>query len=139
MIPEPATGTNQPVAPSTGFPGNQVRNLGEVKNLARVRLNGQDLGVLWTDPWEVEISSNMKSTGNLLEIDVANLWPNRLIGDLQYPETGIQNNKWPQWLLDGKPQPGKRTTFTTYNPYKADTPLLPSGLLGPVKLEVEVE
>jgi len=60
-------------------------DLGTVKNLARVRLNGHDLGVVWCAPWRVEITGAVKPTGNQLEIDVANLWPNRLIGDQSLP------------------------------------------------------
>ena len=56
-------------------------NLGKVRNLARVKLNGMDLGVVWTAPWEVNISEAVKKNNNHLEIEVANLWINRLIGD----------------------------------------------------------
>ena len=90
-------------------------HLGEVHNMARVRLNGHDLGVVWCAPWHVEITDALKPHGNRLEIDVANLWPNRLIGDQSQP-------------------PEKRVTWTTWNPYRTDSPLLPSGLLGPVVL-----
>jgi hypothetical protein len=89
--------------------------LGTVKNLARVRLNGQDLGVLWCAPWRVEISRAVQPRGNRLEIEVANLWPNRLIGDQGLP-------------------PEQRLTSTSRNPYKKDSPLLASGLLGPVSI-----
>jgi len=62
-------------------------DLGEVKNVARVRLNGQDLGILWTAPWIVEVPMGLlKATDNKLEIEVANLWPNRLIGDGLLPK-----------------------------------------------------
>jgi hypothetical protein len=88
-------------------------NLGEVHSMARVRLNGRDLGVVWCSPWQVEITDAAKPSGNCLEIDVANLWPNRLIGDQGLPAE-------------------KRVTWTTWNPYRADSPLLPSGLLGPL-------
>ncbi|OHB68064.1 MAG: hypothetical protein A2V70_18900 [Planctomycetes bacterium RBG_13_63_9] len=90
-------------------------NLGEVHSMARVRLNGHDLGVVWCAPWQVEITGVVKPRGNHLEIDVANLWPNRLIGDQAQP-------------------PEKRVTWTTWNPYRADSSLLPSGLLGPVSI-----
>ena len=90
-------------------------DLGTVKNIARVRLNGHDLGVVWCAPWRVEITSTVKPAGNRLEIEVANLWPNRLIGDQALP-------------------PEKRLTSTTWNPFKKDSPLLESGLLGPVSL-----
>ena len=95
-------------------------DLNRVENIARVRLNGHDLGVVWTAPWRVEISKAVKPAGNRLEIDVINLWPNRLIGDAKLP-------------------PEKRLTKT--NVGKFDNPkhqkLLPSGLLGPVNLLVE--
>jgi len=90
-------------------------NLGEVKEIARVRLNGQDLGVVWTDPWQVDISSAVKPTGNELEIEVTNNWPNRLIGDAKLPEE-------------------KRLTKTNIE-FKGDEPLQVSGLLGPVTLQ----
>jgi hypothetical protein len=109
-------------------------DLGKVKNMASVRLNGHDLGVLWTAPWKVDITGIIHKEGNKLEIEVANLWPNRLIGDQQFPDDGIEDKKWPEWLLEGKPRPSGRFTFTTYNPYKKDSPLLESGLLGPVRI-----
>ena len=100
-------------APS--LPGGQriYLDLGTVKNLARVRLNGQDLGVVWCAPWRVDITGAVKAQGQPLEIAVANLWPNRLIGDQSLP-------------------PEKRLTWTTWNPFTKDSPLLESGLLGPV-------
>lgn len=91
-------------------------DLGKVKNLATVRLGGKDLGVVWTAPWRIELTGAVQSTGNQLEIDVVNLWPNRLIGDAALP-------------------PEKRLTKTNTTVYKKDSPLLPSGLLGPVVLQ----
>ena len=93
-------------------------DLGVVKNLARVRLNGRDLGAVWCAPWRVDITEAVKPTDNRLEIDVANLWPNRLIGDQALPAA-------------------QRLTSTTWNPFKKDSPLLESGLLGPVTLVTE--
>jgi hypothetical protein len=122
-------------------------DLGVVKNVARVRLNGQDLGVLWCAPWRVDISRWVKEQGNRLEITVANLWPNRLIGDEQEPpdcewqpgEPGDRLLKeLPEWVRNAEPRPSKgRFCFTTWNPFTKDSPLLPSGLLGPVRLLVE--
>lgn len=108
-------------------------DLGEVKNMARVRLNGKDLGVLWTAPWRVDITAALQKN-NLLEIEVVNLWPNRLIGDAKLPDDGVKNGQWPAWLLEGKKRTSGRYTFTTYSPYKPDSPLLPSGLTGPVTI-----
>jgi hypothetical protein len=110
-------------------------DLGEVKNMARIKLNGQDLGVVWTDPWKVDITNAVKQKNNQLEIEVANLWPNRLIGDEQFPNDGVKNGKWPEWLLKGEKRTSGRFTFTTYNPYKKDSPLLKSGLIGPVTIQ----
>jgi hypothetical protein len=96
-------------------PGKRLYlDLGNLKNLAAVRLNGADLGVLWTAPWRVEITGPAKPAGNVLEIDVANLWSNRLVGDAALP-------------------PQKRLTLTNAV-VKPDRPLLESGLLGPVTL-----
>ncbi|MBZ4191105.1 glycosyl hydrolase [Niabella beijingensis] len=109
-------------------------DLGNVKQLARVRLNGHDLGILWTAPWRVSVGPWLRETNNQLEITVANLWINRLIGDQQFADDGVKDSKWPSWLLEGKPRTSKRYTFTTFNPYKKDDPLISSGLLGPVTL-----
>lgn len=111
-------------------------HIGEVHSLARVRLNGKDLGVLWTAPWALDlVGIDLKERGNLLEIEVANLWPNRLIGDEQRPFDGEVNGQWPNWLRAGKDRPTQRYTFTTHQPYKADHPLFKSGLLGPVVIK----
>jgi len=103
--------------------------------MARVRLNGHDLGVVWTAPWQVDITGVIREKGNQLEIEVANLWPNRLIGDQQYPDDGVKDGKWPEWLIKNGKKTSARYTFTTYNPYKKDSPLLSSGLLGPVTIK----
>ncbi|WP_018627540.1 glycosyl hydrolase [Niabella aurantiaca] len=125
-------------APETAGPHTRIYlDLGIVKQLASVTLNGQDLGVLWTAPWRVDVTKWLQKKNNRLTITVANLWINRLIGDQQFPDDGVQNGKWPAWLLEGKPRPGKRYTFTTFNPYKKNAPLIPSGLLGPVQLVSE--
>jgi hypothetical protein len=112
-------------------------DLGTVKDMARIRLNGKDLGVVWTAPHKVDITDAVKQKDNLLVIEVVNRWPNRLIGDEQFPDDGIRDGQWPEWLVKGQPRPGKRYTFTTYHPYGKDSPLLPSGLLGPVTIVVK--
>ena len=114
--------------------GTLLLDLGEVKNMARVKLNGKDLGVVWTAPWQVDIGAAVKAKDNVLEIEVANLWPNRLIGDEALPDDGIQNDKWPDWLLKGQARPSKRFSFTTFKHYSKDSKLFRSGLLGPVSL-----
>jgi hypothetical protein len=131
-----------------------ILDLGRVKNVAAVRLNGKDLGVLWKPPFKVEVTGALKRGKNVLEIKVTNLWVNRLIGDEVEPadcewgeekffkdvkppaRAGRELTKVPQWLLRGDPRPSHgRYTFTSYNFYTLDSPLLDSGLLGPVQLE----
>lgn len=116
---------------------NYFIDLGEVKNLASVKLNGHDIGVLWTTPWQLNITRYLKPVGNELEITVANLWPNRLIGDEALPYDGIKDNAWPDWLTEHKKRTSGRYTFTTATFYNKDNPLLPSGLLGPVTILVQ--
>ena len=91
-------------------------NLGEVHEAASVRLNGVDLGVLWTRPARVDITRAAREGANDLEITVVNLWPNRLIADESLPSE-------------------KRLTETNIHKFTTATPLYPSGLLGPVVLE----
>jgi len=107
-------------------------DLGEVHCLSRVKLNGKELGVVWTTPPRLPLTSGLKKKGNHLEIEVANLWVNRMIGDENEPWDGVVDEKWPEWLLKGQPRPTKRYTFAPYRFYKQGDPLLPSGLLGPV-------
>jgi hypothetical protein len=113
-------------------------DLGEVKEFAEISLNGHDFGVLWKPPFRVNITAAAKPGDNRLTVKVTNLWPNRLIGDEQLPPdcewNGKELKEWPQWLLDGKPSPTGRLTFTTWHHYTKDSPLLESGLLGPVTL-----
>jgi hypothetical protein len=114
-------------------------DLGNVQIMAKVRLNGKDLGILWKTPYRVDITPAAKPGDNALEIDVVNLWVNRLIGDEQLPEDSSRNSNgtirsWPQWLLDGKPSPTGRFTFSSWRLWKKSDPLQESGLLGPVTL-----
>jgi len=109
-------------------------DLGEVKHLARVRMNGLELGVLWTAPWEVDVTNALKNKDNKLEIEVVNLWPNRLIGDEHLPDDGIIYQQYPEWLLEDKPRTSGRHTFTTFRHYNRDSPLIESGLKGPVTI-----
>ena len=114
-------------------------DLGEVEVMAEVRLNGEDLGVLWHPPFRVELGKVLKPGANTLEVEVTNLWVNRLIGDEQHPDDCEWEEgalaRWPEWFTEGKPRPSKeRVTFTTWKHWTADDPLLPSGLIGPVTL-----
>ena len=114
-------------------------SLNPVKNIAHVKLNDRDLGIVWTAPWQIEITDALRSGTNSLEIDVANLWPNRLIGDANKPKE-------------------KRLTATnvrTYDTMASGTygcticeerkrsgrpaQLLQSGLLGPVRILAQAQ
>ena len=112
---------------------------GVTEMIAQLELNGYDLGVLWKVKKSIDITDYLKSGENQLKIAVTNSWPNRLIGDAHLPPSDERNENgtlkaWPQWLLDGKPDPQGRSTFCMWNIWKADEPLIPSGLIGPVRL-----
>jgi hypothetical protein len=107
---------------------------GNVKNMARVILNGKDLGILWTHPMAVRINGAVKQKKNNLEIEVVNLWINRLIGDESKPWDGVENGRWPDWLVNAKPRTSGRYTFSTHRFYKEGDKLSPSGLIGPVRI-----
>jgi len=112
-------------------------DLGKVAVMAEVRLNGKDLGILWKPPYRMDVTDAIKDGENMLEVKVVNLWINRQIGDELLPEDSERKDdgtlkKWPQWLLDGKPSPTGRFTFTSWRLWKKDSPLQESGLLGPV-------
>jgi hypothetical protein len=109
-------------------------SLGTVHDMARVKLNGKDLGVVWCAPWRVEVTGAIKTGDNQLEIEVVNRWTNRMIGDLQPADANVRTVEGPPGFLGGKKIQTGRYTFSTDDPYKADSPLVPSGLLGPVQI-----
>ncbi len=118
-------------------------DLGDVAVMASVMLNGQPLGILWKSPFQVDATAALRPGRNTLEIAVANLWVNRLIGDQHLPPDPERNQRgtlarWPQWLLDGKPTPTGRFAFTTWELWKKSDPLIESGLIGPVRLRTTV-
>jgi len=126
-------------------PGHRLYlDLGDVEINADVTLNGKNLGLLWKAPYRVEITGAAHTGDNSLDIKVTDLWPNRLIGDAQLPPDGDRDTdgsliKWPQWLVDGKPNPTGRQTFTTRPLWKKNDALIPSGLIGPVTLHASSE
>jgi hypothetical protein len=116
-------------------------DLGRIEVMARVTLNGRDLGILWKPPYQIDVTQSLKQGRNTLEVSVVNLWVNRLIGDAALPEDADKERdpkgqlvKWPQWVLDGKPSPTGRRSFVTFPLWKANETLQDSGLLGPVVL-----
>jgi hypothetical protein len=118
-------------------------DLGSVEVMARVKLNGKDCGIAWKPPYLVDITDAVHAGSNDLEISVVNLWINRMIGDEQLPldskwkdfETLLE---WPDWFKAGSPRPSGRYTFSSCRHYQKDSPLVPSGLLGPVKVVVSL-
>ncbi len=92
-------------------------DLGGVESLCEVKLNGENLGVLWSAPFRVDLTGRLKTGENQLQIKIVNLWANRIIGDAALPES-------------------KRRTRTNITKLTKDTPLEPSGLFGPVRLLV---
>jgi hypothetical protein len=93
-------------------------DLGDVRVIARLRLNGKEAGICWTRPFRVEITQTANAGTNRLEVEVANTWSNRLTGQAlaEAPELARTNARW-----------------------NKSTPLLPSGLLGPVRIVPALE
>ncbi len=111
-------------------------DLGVVNDMARVRLNGEDLGVVWCAPWRMDISGALKVGTNELEIEVANRWINRLLGDSQKPDALVRTVQFDKGLMGGFKYQTGRYTFTTraaMGSFNFKEPL-PSGLLGPVEI-----
>jgi hypothetical protein len=130
-------------------------NLGMVEVIAEVKLNEKEFGVLWKRPYEIDITAILKDGLNKLEIKVTNLWPNRLIGDEQLADpdkftpggglsgleglTGGYIEHLPDWFTQNKPKPKNgRVCFTTWKHYLKTSPLLESGLIGPVTIRQAV-
>ncbi len=113
---------------------------------ATLRVNGKDCGTIWCKPWTFTIPKEcLKQGNNILEIDLTNTWANRLIGDEQFPADvefapapygGNMMLSYPDWFTKGlaaRPSTN-RTTFTTWNYFTPTSPLIPSGLIGPIAI-----
>ena len=134
-------------------------DLGRVEVLARVTVNGKDLGTVWKAPYRVDITDAVRAGANQVSVAVTDLWPNRMIGDAQHPDPDAYvDSDWPigerfaadgskktlmaqkmvalpAWYREGKPKPDDgRIAFTPWKFFPADEPLLDSGLLGPVRI-----
>jgi hypothetical protein len=115
-------------------PGRAVLNLGTVAALAQIRLNGKDLGIVWTAPWEADITATLKSGANDLEIEVTNPWANRLVGDAALPpDRRITRSNMA--LRDGSRDSGDYK-LRAHAGFSSEDPLQPSGLIGPVSLSL---
>ena len=115
---------------------NYYIDLGVVNDIARIKLNGKDVGVVWCALWKINISSALKEGENKLEIEVANRWINRLLGDKSEPEKYTRTVKFDDGLMGGKEYKAGRYTFTTKSAMDSFrfTEPLSSGLLGPVNI-----
>jgi hypothetical protein len=105
------------VLPAKAFaPGTKLfLDLGDVREIAEVTLNGKSVGPVWTTPYRLDITKCASPGKNILKVTIANLWVNRLIGDAQ-------------------PDVERKYTFSIIPTYRADAPLRPSGLMGPVRV-----
>ena len=121
-------------------PGQRLfLDLGRVEVMAEVTWNQKKFPVLWKPPFRVELTDCARLGENQLQVEVVNLWVNRLIGDENLAEDSERNpdgslRSWPEWIKNGRSSPSGRTAFTTWKLWKASDSLEPSGLIGPVKL-----
>ena len=106
------------IPPSALANGKTLKlDLGRVGDVAHVFVNGKDAGIVWKAPYAVDVTKFARAGKNEIEIQVTNLWVNRLIGDKQPAATPV--------------------TFTAAPTYHPDAPLRSSGLIGPVVLKTE--
>lgn len=102
--------------------GTAWLELGSVAALAQVRLNGNDLGIVWTAPWKIELTGVLKAGKNALEIEVTNSWANRLVGNAGLPPEERITKSNMQY------EKGKRT-LKSYQGFSSTDMLQPSGLM----------
>ncbi len=144
------TSFDLPPAAATA-PVRAILDLGIVKNFAEVSLNGRTLPTLWRKPWQLDVTDALIPGRNELRIRITNTWVNRLIGDEYLPEDTTWRpvkahasdhrvfaaEAWPAWVTDGGVSPHGRQTFSAMKVLHRDSPLSPSGLLGPVRIIFE--
>jgi hypothetical protein len=121
-------------------------DLGDLHDIAEIRLNGSHWQVSWHAPYQLDLTPHLTPGSNLVEIAVTTNWANRLIGDEQEPadfEWGRDRGEkmgramlaYPDWFLRDLPRPSAgRKTFSIWYYYRQHSPLKPAGLLGPVRL-----
>jgi hypothetical protein len=130
-------------------PRNRTRcilDLGDIYSIAEVRVNGEEVGVVWKKPYNIDVTRYLEEGSNKLEVTIANTWINRIIGDESLPTDIVYDHEGsiftngrlkdlPAWFYSGsKPDSVQRYTFTTWQHYNEDSELPPSGLVGPVRV-----
>jgi hypothetical protein len=115
-------------------------DLGSVRVIAEVIVNGKTVGTLWKAPFRIKIDDFVTKGTNTLEVKITNLWANRLIGDehlpLDFERKGNKIKRLPDWLLNQTKRPSERITFSSFKHWDKDDELQSSGLLGPVKITI---
>jgi hypothetical protein len=128
-------------------------DLGVVKDIAVVRVNGDTCAVLWRAPFRADITDALRKGDNRVEVSVTNLWVNRMVGDELEPDdmewaepfrfgavprepaVGRFLKSVPQWLINGEPRPTRRKAVMSFKFFGKDHPLKPAGMMGPVTLQ----
>lgn len=119
-----------------------ILDLGDVRHVAEVTVNGEPAGLLWHRPYRVDITRFCRGGAPLdIRVRVALLWPNRMIGDARLRQTVREpgHPAWPDWVLADRSDSGLGIrTFSNFRTgWKATDSLLPSGLIGPARLLLE--
>ncbi len=114
-------------------------DLGNVKVIAELKVNGRKIATLWKSPYRYDITGWLRTGANNIEVRVTNLWPNRQIGDELLPDDSERHPggtlvKWPEWVDGPGSSPTGRVSFTSWRLWGKNDALQPSGLIGPVVL-----
>ena len=110
--------------------GKAILNLGKVAALAQVRINGKDLGIVWTAPWQTDLTDAIQPGDNHLEIEVTNPWANRLVGDTALPPEQQITRSNMTLRKGSREQNGHK--LRVFSGFATEDALQPSGLMGPV-------
>jgi hypothetical protein len=138
------TNTVDVTAESLSSGKRTVLDLGEMYDIARIRINGGSSIPVWYKPFKTDITQYLKAGANRIEIEVTNTWANALVGDERFPAGFEKRNRkegylikdYPDWFLKNQEIPSGRKTFSVFNYYNNQSELHAAGLVGPVILTV---
>jgi hypothetical protein len=138
------TNTVDVTAESLSSGKRTVLDLGEMYDIARIRINGGSSIPVWYKPFKTDITQYLKTGANRIEIEVTNTWANALVGDERFPagfekrqtKDGFFVKDYPDWFLKNQEIPSGRKTFSVFNYYNNQSELHAAGLVGPVILTV---